>query len=522
VVVKRRRPRSGGPRQEQRLLYVGNLPQECENLESKLVSFLEERAQVQIVVESGGGGDGTTNKDEESALSIHRSKDGWHALVPCAVAGENLDDVVRKLHRSTFEGKKLVVRREGTRKPDSRNPHSSTFRQKYEGNPTASSFGRSWSKPSSESDGASRRVVVVDDAGGSRLRPRPRRDCIGEVSERIAAVVSAHTVCNDENDAGGGCDSIARKIASTAAVTMVLDGLALADSGEVEGPDQSSTVPGEKTDDPVKSEQQAPGTRPDEGFHAQQTPLADLLAEYGEQDVSWMKQAHPADSSSSSLSPIEGDEGQHRSTGTIQSSAGAVNAQSRLGQHGKCPIHVDFVSFGYRHGAPPEVAGGGWSRAHPLPPFDTRSRNASIPTVPPHLAWQDGLSGAVKRALLYPQQFRSTANHNSGDPDAGKDAVKDFAALIAEHVAAALEEAVDVGGHGYASPLRMQIFVGSDLGRHRSVVVAEKTATKLRSLLRTNRNDRFKQPCSVGTRHRDVELKRARDALAKPKNDEDD
>lgn len=38
---------------------------------------------------------------------------------------------------------------------------------------------------------------------------------------------------------------------------------------------------------------------------------------------------------------------------------------SRLGQHGKAPLHVEFRSFGYIYGAPPNK---GWSHAQPLPP----------------------------------------------------------------------------------------------------------------------------------------------------------
>ena len=69
----------------------------------------------------------------------------------------------------------------------------------------------------------------------------------------------------------------------------------------------------------------------------------------------------------------------------------------------------------------------------------------------------------------------------------------------------ALVEAIDQSGHGYALPLRMIVYVGSESGRHRSVVFSELAATSLRKKLRSNVNNRFAQPCSVGTRHRDIE-----------------
>ena len=60
----------------------------------------------------------------------------------------------------------------------------------------------------------------------------------------------------------------------------------------------------------------------------------------------------------------------------------------------------------------------------------------------------------------------------------------------------------------HASPLRMAVHVGSDTGRHRSVVVCELAAVSLRSILRMNVGNKLTQPISVGTRHRDIERNR--------------
>jgi hypothetical protein len=68
-----------------------------------------------------------------------------------------------------------------------------------------------------------------------------------------------------------------------------------------------------------------------------------------------------------------------------------------------------------------------------------------------------------------------------------------------------VEEAIEEGGHGYGLPLEMSIFIGSQYGRHRSVVLGETVAIAFRSLLRKNEQSKLTQPISVGTRHRDVD-----------------
>ena len=80
-----------------------------------------------------------------------------------------------------------------------------------------------------------------------------------------------------------------------------------------------------------------------------------------------------------------------------------------------------------------------------------------------------------------------------------------MAASISKEVLDAVVLAIDEGNHGYVAPLQMKIYVGSETGRHRSVVVCEQTAKKLRTLLRNNENNRVTVPVSVGTFHRDLE-----------------
>jgi hypothetical protein len=67
----------------------------------------------------------------------------------------------------------------------------------------------------------------------------------------------------------------------------------------------------------------------------------------------------------------------------------------------------------------------------------------------------------------------------------------------------------------------MTVYVGSELGRHRSVAVCEWAAMGVRQLLRTNAGNAMHQPVSVGTFHRDVEKHRKINKV-KNNNDNDD
>ena len=98
---------------------------------------------------------------------------------------------------------------------------------------------------------------------------------------------------------------------------------------------------------------------------------------------------------------------------------------------------------------------------------------------------------------------------------------------IADEVIKILVEAIDDGGHGPISPLTMTISIGSEYGRHRSVVLVEHLAVIIKARLRRNdgrcfdttggegadnnkpikNNGIIKQLVSVGTRHRDVEAR---------------
>jgi hypothetical protein len=121
-----------------------------------------------------------------------------------------------------------------------------------------------------------------------------------------------------------------------------------------------------------------------------------------------------------------------------------------------------------------------------------------------------GLNHKVKRALLSLEKDDDTEisddecdveSSPSINPLVGK------SEEVSESIISALEEAINEGGHGYAFPLEVTIFLGSQYGRHRSVVLCEIVAQRIRNLLRRNEGARISQPVSVSTRHRDVDKK---------------
>lgn len=249
-----------------------------------------------------------------------------------------------------------------------------------------------------------------------------------------------------------------------------------------------------------------------------QLPLSALLEEYGEQDVDWKKdQQH---------SVQRDDKPGKRSI--AKEKARAVSRERRrredseqhsmLAHYDKACIRLELVSFGFKYGAP-SYAKKGFTFAHPLPPLDVRD----LDRAPAHVSKFTGLSYLVKKALLNPSCGNRDEEEKEGDNAHGgrrpgqRSPVSQRANDIADEIIRALVEAIDEGGHGALSPLQMTINVGSEYGRHRSVVLVEHLAVVLRARLRRNDGRRFdddapatnngivKQPVSVSTRHRDVD-----------------
>ena len=239
-------------------------------------------------------------------------------------------------------------------------------------------------------------------------------------------------------------------------------------------------------------------------------PLSNLLAEYGEQDVDWKKQQPKH-------KPIDVANGNSRKDISDKSNTSKPMDNGMLAPVGKASIHLELVSFGYKYGAPSHSKKG-FTYAHPLPPVDVRD----LDRAPANVAKFNGLSYLVKRASLNPSE-------ESDDTKEGEDDVKEQSSKtqspmrkranqIADEIVKVLVESIDEGGHGPISPLTMTISIGSEYGRHRSVVLVEHLAVVLRARLRRNngkgfseneestvRNGIVKQLVSVDTRHRDVD-----------------
>ncbi|KAL9185429.1 hypothetical protein ACHAXT_003206 [Thalassiosira profunda] len=248
-------------------------------------------------------------------------------------------------------------------------------------------------------------------------------------------------------------------------------------------------------------------------------PLSQLMEEYGEQDLDWKRDQKPASTQSSTdqnrtyAKPKQ----PHRNE-----QCNEMDNNGMLAPFGKAPIHVEIVSFGYKYGAPSHSKRG-FTYAQPLPPLDIRD----LDRAPGHVAKFNGLSYLVKRALLNPSKAKDDDDCEESETteDTGakeQSPMRQRANDIADEVIKMLVESIDEGGHGAISPLTMTISVGSEYGRHRSVVLVEHLAVVLRARLRRNDGRRFnetgdavsgatngivQQPVSVGTRHMHVEAR---------------
>ena len=223
----------------------------------------------------------------------------------------------------------------------------------------------------------------------------------------------------------------------------------------------------------------------------------------------------------SPLSPVlvPRDETDSTTTTTI------VNGINRLQLHGHAPIHIELVSFGYRYGIPSEIRyySTGNCYTQPLLPFDTRTILEPIPNYLYHL---DGKSGLIKNTMLrwkpmaqsaavsesHDTHHSTTSSSKSKMINDTRDAsstnyrnVRDYIhTSILPPVTDAIIAAIDIGQHGYVSPITISIYIGSEYGKHRSVATAELTAIALRKVVRTNPHHQFHCPISVGCRHRDI------------------
>lgn len=441
-----------GSNAKHKRVYIGNLPRTFESrqaLQESLEQFIREKIP-NINIES---------------MQVNTSGKGKspHALLECGPT--QINQVIRVLNQQNWQGQRLNVQRE------KRNNNPSTGTSSTKSNKPGFG-GQNWQSPTAP--------IVTTTTEEGTVTNLFAKIPIDQATRDIQTVVQEEIKDAEES----GDDMINVALATTAAASFMAAMNAIAmDDPAFDDPEHDS-VPTNWEQKLQVYDEYDDGDDGDEildridepGAAFQLKPMAELLADFGQADPNWKQKQVD-----SGIDPNPNDA-----------------PTSQLAPKGKAPIHICLTSFGFSKGAPKRMDG--WSYRQPLLPLDCRD----FPTVPHYLAWQDGLSGAVKRALQYPQPQDRTKCKEELEPT-----LYDYARkTVATQVWKALLEAQDQGGHGYVSPLEMTIFVGSESGRHRSVVVCEWAAIELRKLLRKNMNHVVKQPVSVGSFHRDVESHR--------------
>ena len=449
-------------------VYIGNLPQNVEGLESLLVQVLNDKAGLASI--------------SEGDISVNNNNNSCHAFVSCP-SNQDADKVIASLHRQEFYHQKLTVQRERKPKRAPNNNFNGNFKggkpKKKGHQEPESTFGKkSWSK--APPPGNKKKTPPTPTQAQPQSQPVKVDAPISQENDPAADFMS-QLITNEMQTAcatGDKDDALNTALASLAAVSMLAPAMEADTNNNVEAAQNTSS------DDPlqVARENEDDKVTTLEDFKSRcQKPLSELLNGYGEEDPEWQA-FQPIDLAAPTTTTEENTDTTHHPETNESQDDSAESTESRLGRQGKAPIHVEFVSFGYSHGAPAAIRNG-WSHAQPLPAFECRD----LPTVPGHLMWRDGCSGFVQRTLM-------------AEPD-----VQAMATSVGEQTFAALKEAIAEGGHGYVSPLQMKVYVGSENGRHRSVVVCENAAKTLRKYLRKNEKNCITAPTSVSTAHRDVE-----------------
>ena len=467
-------------------IYVGNLPV-VEDLEAQLQDMLN---QLDI----------PTQRIEVGSLSTNNSnsKRSTHAMIQLkdssASSIERAMQAIRQNSGSTWPGRRLTIEREKN-KPNN-HQHHSAHNNKHSnsaGGSKKSAFKSSWGQPSKPKKKNHPSPTKISNSTQTSLGTASITDTpamsIDESSKVIGEIVADELAEISTRD-----EATTTALASTAAVSMI--------AAMMGGVEAEMKIEKEGSDTPLQethvdsSNDGASQNKEEPDFRAQLAkPMSALLAEFGEADPDWKNKKVTealADDNEDDPAPALHNEEEEEEPQVDSSSDPSLN---RLTKHGKAPIHVELISFGYHHGAPPATRNG-WSHSQPLAVYDCRP---TIEPVPAYLEWQDGLSGNIKRILI--------SQSNGG--------IRDEARQLAQKIVPALKEAIETG-HGYASPLIMTIHIGSHHGKHRSVVLSELAATEVRKHLRTNKDNQITQPVSVGTVH----LHKDRRTLPSAKDDQ--
>ena len=453
------------------------------------------------------------NYPEGDGIAIIKPKHGStvHAFVEFA----DVDYAIQMLDGVKFDGKTLRVSKE------------KTFDSRKQG---GGGFGSSrWAGSNFDGPKSEGRPKQRISNGGSVAASKLKTE--REVVEEVKRVVS--------EEISDSSDKITSAIACTAAVSLLssVDAFGLENNGNMQsGKSLSHLIPSINNEKGMS----------DEDFQSRcQLPMSDLLGEYGEQDLDWKshKPTSLANSSTNANNMTNDDfrsrcklpmtellaeygeqdsdwkkQQQHSAPVDNNRNQGENNENKNydngmLAPFEKAFIHLELVSFGFKYGAPSHSKKG-FTYAHPLPPIDARD----LERAPAHVAKFNGLSYLVKKALLNPSdQIDETQKR---EKDATQSPMRRKANEIADDIIKVLVESINEGGHGPISPLTMTISIGSEYGRHRSVVIVEHLAVILRARLRRNdgkgyctgeldlvQNGIVRQLVSVETRHRDIDAR---------------
>ena len=417
---------------------------------------------------------------------------------------KNRRDLRQKQQRAPYQERNVVKDGRATAqnrwKAIGRNSNKTGRGRGRDNRNTLAKFGRSgWSKPTQEYQQQQEEDPTTPQCGTHEIMRWKTQNDIDEATERMTTTIQdeIHDAIDNQDDL------INTSLAATAAVTFVTSALGSCEmndtttvKNDVREIEQSMLTKALELNDKDSTE----NIQGDFAAFARGNSLSALMEEFGQADPNW-KTTVP----DSAVADIDTDKlaSSNAARSGNRKNSGNQCSRSMLGTEGKAPIHIQIESFGFVHGAPSRSKrDSGWSPyTQPLGPIDVRH---DIDPVPAYLMWHDGINSAqVKRVLMTSKS--ESQSQGSSRAQAHDGFVQYIKSIASDQILPCLIEAQDVGGHGYVSPLSCKVQIGSELGRHRSVVVAERVAVALRQLLRDNSESKIRQPISVGTFHRDIE-----------------
>jgi hypothetical protein len=211
-------------------LFIGNLPDHCEDLHEKLLRHLNKNTQADI------RGDQLILGDSSGAAA--------HALL--SYAG-NLNILVAKLHNTVFQGNTLNVQIERRRK--SSGSHTNTACSKK-------GFGNAWATPAEPVSASTAPSLAVGE-----------KERLEEVAEKIEEIVSDEI----HNSVVNGGDPLTAALISTAALALVA----------------TAGFEGQPTSNVRKCHDKQKQDETNDFRTRRQESLSALMAEYGDFDPDW-------------------------------------------------------------------------------------------------------------------------------------------------------------------------------------------------------------------------------------------